>query len=44
VKEKEKERFASMRKALEKLNAQIEKEGPDWWKRLTPSGGMPKKE
>lgn len=41
LKAKEKERFATMRKALEKLNAEIEKEGPDWWKRLSPNGGGP---
>ena len=38
LKEKETERFATMRKDLEKLNAEIEKEGPDWWKRLSADG------
>lgn len=39
LKDKESERFAAMRKQLEKLNAQIEAEGPDWWKRLSADGG-----
>lgn len=43
LKEKEAERFAAMRQRLEKLNAEIEKEGPDWWKRLSPNGGTPLK-
>jgi arylsulfatase A len=44
LREKEPERFAAMRKRLESLNAEIEKEGPDWWKRLNPDGGRtPKK-
>lgn len=41
LKEKEPERLATMRQQLEKLNAEIEKEGPDWWKRLNQSGGLP---
>ena len=41
LKAKEPERFDAMRKALEELNAEIEKEGPDWWKRLSPNGGGP---
>ena len=41
LKAKEAERFDAMRKTLEKLNAEIEKEGPDWWKRLSPNGGGP---
>ena len=32
-----------MRKELKALNAEIEKEGPDWWKRLSPNGGGPPK-
>jgi hypothetical protein len=32
-----------MRKTLEKLNAEIEKEGPDWWKPLSADGGRPLK-
>src|SRR5262249_51863347 len=31
----------AMRETLEKLNAEIEREGPDWWKRLSPNGGGP---
>ena len=41
LKEKETERFEKMRKDLEALNAEIEKEGPDWWKRLNPDGARP---
>jgi arylsulfatase A-like enzyme len=41
LKAKEAKRFASLRTTLEKLNAEIEKEGPDWWKRLSPNGGGP---
>ena len=40
---KEPERFDAMKKQLEKLNGEIEKEGPDWWKRLNPNGGGPLK-
>ena len=40
-KDKEKDRFAAMRKALEKHNAEVEKEGPDWWKRLSADGARP---
>ena len=37
-------RFTAMQKRLEALNAEIEKEGPDWWKRLSADGGRaPKK-
>lgn len=43
LKEKEPQKFAEMRKALEAHNAEIEKEGPDWWKRLSASGGGAKK-
>ncbi|MCI0702515.1 MAG: hypothetical protein L0241_15640 [Planctomycetia bacterium] len=38
---KEKEKLAALKKQLQDLNAEIEKEGPDWWKRLSPSGGGP---
>jgi arylsulfatase A len=41
LKETAGERFQEMRKRLESLNADIEKEGPDWWKRLNPNGGGP---
>ena len=40
---KEPERLAAMTKRLKELNAEIEKEGPDWWKRLSPNGGGPLK-
>ncbi|MBX6313625.1 MAG: sulfatase-like hydrolase/transferase [Isosphaeraceae bacterium] len=41
LKETEKERFERLRKELEAHNAQVEAEGPDWWKRLSPNGGRP---
>ncbi len=41
LKDKEKDRFEKMKKELETLNASIEREGPDWWKRLSPNGGGP---
>ena len=34
-------RFQAMRRRLELLNAEVEREGPDWWKRLSPNGGGP---
>jgi arylsulfatase A len=34
-------RFSMLRGVLMRLNAEIEKEGPDWWKRLSPNGGGP---
>ncbi len=37
--EKETERTAALLKRLKALNADVEKEGPDWWKRLSPNGG-----
>jgi len=43
LKAKETERFGALRERLEKLNTEIEKEGPDWWKRLSPNGGGPVK-
>jgi arylsulfatase A-like enzyme len=43
LKAKEAERFAALRGTLAKLNAEIEQEGPDWWKRLSPNGGGPVK-
>jgi arylsulfatase A-like enzyme len=33
--------FDALRKTLMQLNAEILKEGPDWWKRLSPNGGGP---
>jgi arylsulfatase A len=41
---KEAARSGTMRETLAKLNAEIEREGPDWWKRLSPNGGGPIKE
>jgi hypothetical protein len=38
---KEAARLGAMRATLEKWNAEIEREGPDWWKRLNPNGGGP---
>ena len=35
-------RFASMRQKLVSHNAEIDGEGPDWWRRLEASGGRPK--
>lgn len=40
---KEPERLAAMTKRLKDLTAEVEKEGPDWWKRLSPTGGNPVK-
>jgi arylsulfatase A len=37
----EPERFDTLRRKLLQLNAEIEQEGPDWWKRLNPNGGGP---
>lgn len=37
---RERDRFDQMRKELLALNAQVEAEGPDWWKHLSPSGGQ----
>ncbi len=34
--EKEPERFEAMKKTLLQLNAEIEKEGPDWWRKFAP--------
>ncbi len=39
LREKESERFSAMTKQLKEFNAEVEKEGPDWWKRLSPNGG-----
>lgn len=40
---KEGERLAAMTRKLKELNAEVEKEGPDWWRRLSPNGGGPVK-
>jgi arylsulfatase len=36
-------RLLALRKRLEALNAEVEHEGPDWWRRLSPDGGRPLK-
>lgn len=41
LKEKEKDRFELMKEKLMAHHAAVEKEGPDWWKRLSPNGGGP---
>ena len=33
--------FAELKKRLLEYSALIEAEGPDWWRRLSPSGGLP---
>ncbi len=44
LRERDPSRFETMRKELLALNAQVEAEGPDWWKRLSPNGGRPLKQ
>ena len=39
LKAMEPSRFAALREQLVKHNAAIDAEGPDWWRRLSPSGG-----
>lgn len=39
LREREPDRFAEMRARLLEHNGSVEAEGPDWWKRLSPSGG-----
>jgi arylsulfatase A len=40
----ERDRLAAMTAALRAHNAAVEREGPDWWRRLSPNGaGVPKK-
>ena len=41
--DQEPERLASLRDQLVKHNAGIDADGPDWWKRLSASGGQVKK-
>jgi len=36
---KEPARFEAMMAALKKLNAEIDAEGPDWWRKLDADGG-----
>jgi len=43
LREREPGRFEAMRKELVELNAQVEAEGPDWWKRFSNNGGGPLK-
>lgn len=38
---KEPQRLAAMTDRLKEFNTAVEKEGPDWWKRLNPNGGGP---
>ena len=40
---KDSTRLAAMRDRLKEFNGQVEAEGPDWWKRLSPNGGGPVK-
>ena len=42
LKEKEPRRFAALREQLLAHAAAIDADGPDWWKRLSPSGGTVK--
>lgn len=42
LQEKEPARFAALKDQLLKHNATINAEGPDWWQRLSPSGGTVK--
>jgi hypothetical protein len=39
VRTTEPERFAAMLETLRRVNSEVEKEGPDWWRRLDPDGG-----
>lgn len=43
LRDREPERFEALRKELVALNAQVEAEGPDWWKRLSNNGGGPRR-
>jgi arylsulfatase A len=42
LKDREPQRFAALRDLLAKHNAAIDAEGPDWWKTLSPNGGIAK--
>ncbi|MGV3663105.1 MAG: sulfatase [Prosthecobacter sp.] len=42
LQEKEPTKFATLKEQLIQHNAAINAEGPDWWQRLSPSGGTPK--
>lgn len=39
IKDKESHRFEELKTRLIAHNAQVDAEGPDWWKRLSPNGG-----
>jgi arylsulfatase A len=39
--ESQAERAATMLGRLKAMNTEIEREGPDWWRRLSPNGGTP---
>jgi arylsulfatase A len=41
LRDKEPKIFQELREELARINAQVEAEGPDWWKRLSPNGGLP---
>jgi hypothetical protein len=43
LKNKEPDRFATMKKDLMTHNAAVVKEGPDWWTRLSADGARPPK-
>lgn len=43
LRQQEPRRHEDLLARLKRLNDEIEKEGPDWWKRLNPSGGGPLK-
>lgn len=36
---REPQQFAALKESLEKLHREVEAEGPDWWRRLSPNGG-----
>ena len=40
LKDSEPARFQALRAQLVRHNAAIDAEGPDWWRRLSPNGGM----
>lgn len=39
LREREPEKFAELRAMLTALTAEVDAEGPDWWKTLSPNGG-----
>jgi arylsulfatase A-like enzyme len=41
LKEKRPEDFEALKARLLSENTSVESEAPDWWKRLSPSGGTP---